>query len=245
MIATIAKYSKLRLYAINPVALSVVFIYAVHSSLIAYAEPITLLTSPNSLAGDPGSEVTFSGTITNTTGFDLRATELFFNFSGFDSARITPTQILGDPDFLIPNGQTSPIVNLFSVAIASPAESGTAYPINSFLQDVYGNLSNTVTTTVIAGDPVPEPTSILLLCTGLASAIAIRQKRRSASRQTRQQDGSDNPCAMHDNSTLVQPIPESYYLKVKARRASGKVIIAATSKLDFGHFDDGQCKQNT
>jgi len=143
------------------------------------AESLMLSISPTSLSGTPGGTVTFMGTITNTTGFTLNATDIFINFSGFEPSVITPLQLLGTPDFVLPNNTFSPVVGLFTVTLAPGAAAGT-YTFDLFLQDINNNLSNTVTVSVVVGaSAVPEPATLLLLMTGLAGAAVTRQKRRN------------------------------------------------------------------
>ena len=61
----------------------------------------------------PGSVYTFDGQITNNTGASLNASDLFLNFAGYDPTAITPNQLLGSPDFVIPTGDTSPPTRRF------------------------------------------------------------------------------------------------------------------------------------
>jgi hypothetical protein len=52
------------------------------------------LTTP-SLTTTSNGKVTFRGTVTNNSGTDLKATDLFFNFFNFDSDSATPSQEIG------------------------------------------------------------------------------------------------------------------------------------------------------
>src|SRR5262245_4071681 len=75
-----------------------------------------------------GSTVIFTGTVTNNTGFDLTAAaDLFLNFNSFDPSALSFTQLLGDPDFSLPNGTTSPDVPLFS-ALVDPSATAAGSP---------------------------------------------------------------------------------------------------------------------
>ena len=117
--------------------------------------------------GAGGATYTFEGAITNATGSDLLATDLFLLFAGFDFAVVSLSQVLGDPDFLIPAGTTSPVVHLFDMTVGANALFDTRYTADVVLQDVFGNFSDVVTVSVRV---VPEGHTVLLL---LAAAISV------------------------------------------------------------------------
>jgi len=151
----------------------------------ASAEPITLLVSPNLLSGSPGGTLTFTGQITNQTGAVLNASDLFFNFNGFDPAVLTLTQLVGDPDFSLPNNTISQVTNLFSVTIAANVAPGT-YTFEAFIQDINNTFSNTVTINVtVAGAAVPEPSAVFLLTTGLSAFGTAFLRRHKYRRKVR------------------------------------------------------------
>lgn len=174
--AEVAKPNKAIIRALTVAVFLVLVLLTPHA---ARADSLILNISPTSLAGTPGGTVTFVGSITNTTGATLNATDLFLNFSGFDPAVITTIQLLGTPDFTLPNNTFSPVVNLFSVTLSPGTPAGT-YTFDVFLQDIDNNLSNNVTVSVSVGAAaVPEPVSLLLLITGLAGAGITRYRRRN------------------------------------------------------------------
>lgn len=180
---THTEFNKPKKRIIRALSLVTFFVLALLTPSAANAEPLTLTINPISLTGTPGSTVTFMGSITNTTGVTLNATDLFLNFSGFDPDVINPIQILGIPDFTLPNNTFSPTVSLFSITLSPTTPAGT-YTFDVFLQDINNNLSNFVTVSVNVGAAeIPEPTTILLLITGLAGAKIARHKRRNNLRQ--------------------------------------------------------------
>lgn len=154
-------------------------------STTANAEPITLLVSPGSLSGSAGTTLIFSGQITNQTGAPLNGSDLFFNFNGFDPAVLTITQLVGDPDFVLPHNTISPVISLFSVTIAANVSPGT-YAFEAFLQDINNTFSNTVTVQVsVDGAAVPEPSTLILLTTGLTGFGTASLKRHKYRREIR------------------------------------------------------------
>jgi len=179
---THTKFTKPNKRIIRALTMVTFFVLVLLTPNAASADPLTLTINPTSLVGTPGGTVTFMGSITNTTGVTLNATDLFLNFSGFDPDLINPLQILGTPDFTLPNNTFSPMVSLFSVTLAPTTPAGT-YTFDVFLQDINNNLSNFVTVSVNVDAAIPEPATILLLITGLAGAKISRHKRRNNLRQ--------------------------------------------------------------
>jgi hypothetical protein len=103
---------------------------------------------------------------------------MFLNFSGYDPLVLTNfTQLLGDPDFVLPNNRISPTINLFSLVIAPTAPLGS-YSFDVNLQDINNNSSSTVTATVQVGSAVPEPSSAVLAATGFACASLLALAKR-------------------------------------------------------------------
>jgi hypothetical protein len=134
------------------------------------------ILNPNRL-GSPGDVVTFTGTITNDTEDPLNSTDLFLNFSAFDPVTVTLDQLLGVTNFVIPDGSTSPVVNLFTFTLSNTAGPGT-YPAQVVLQTIVGDTSGPQTVSVTVG-AVPEPGSFALVAiTGLA-ALLVWMRRRS------------------------------------------------------------------
>ncbi len=121
----------------------------------------------------PGSTVVFTGTITNNSGNDLdAASDLFLNFTGFDTTALSFSQVLGNPDFALPNGATSPDVELFDALLdpsATPA--GSPYLADVTVSDSLGDVSDAVTISITA---VPEPGSLALVLATLIIMIGFK-----------------------------------------------------------------------
>lgn len=138
------------------------FVLAFATSGLSAAPIDSSVQNPNQI-GFAGDVITFGGTITNNSGLDLSSTDFFLNFSGFDPVNVTLDQVLGLTVFTIPNGTTTPVVDLFTFTLGPSAGPG-AYPADVVLEDVLGELSSTQTVTVTI---VPEPGPLSLLAGGL------------------------------------------------------------------------------
>ena len=149
----------------------------------ALAGTISFTLSSASLSGASGGDVLFQGTVTNNSGLDLNASELFFNFFGYDPLAVTPTQNLGvQTDFLILNGTTSGMVDLFDVLLGVVPD-GASFPIQVQLEDINSDLSaiQTATVSIAAASPVPEPATLLLTVSGAAGLLLSRLRNRKRS----------------------------------------------------------------
>ena len=153
--------------------------FLLHSLGSAARADIILDLDPASLTANPGDTVVFTGTVTNTTGVTLNATDLFLNFSGFDPVAIVDiTQLLGSPDFVLENFRISPPVDLFGVTFAPSALPGT-YSFDVNLLDINNNSSPNVTGTVrVVGAVIPEPSGWVMVATGLAGMAFFNLARR-------------------------------------------------------------------
>lgn len=129
-----------------------------------------------------GGDVIFQGTVANNSGADLNASDLFFNFFGYDPLAVTPTQNLGVLiDFLIPNGTTSGTVDLFDVLLGS-VPNGANFQLQVQLEDINSDLSaiQSVTVSTPAASPVPEPPTVLLTGIALGGILLLRRSSRTA-----------------------------------------------------------------
>src|SRR5215469_10580096 len=103
-------------------------------SVAAHAAPISMSILNPIQIGFPGDTITFQGTITNNSGFDLSSTDFFLDFFGYDPVNVTLDQPLGTTAFTIPNGTTSPVEDLFTFGLSTSAPDGM-YPAQVVLQD--------------------------------------------------------------------------------------------------------------
>ncbi len=140
------------------------------------AAPLSLTILNPSLLSPPGGVVVFQGTITNNTGASLNTTDLFVNSFGFDPGVVSITQLLGNSDFMIQTGATSPTVDIFSFGLGLGATVNKTYSSSVFLQDVNNNLTASVDVTVKAS-LVPEPGTLMLIGCGVVAMWVFRLRR--------------------------------------------------------------------
>jgi hypothetical protein len=146
-----------------------------------------VLVSPSALAnlsftvlepartGPGDATYVFSGMVTNAFASSRNASDLFFDFSGFDPAVVSPAQIFGLIDFEIPAGTTTEVMDLFELHLGSGLV-GTTYFADVTLQDVFGFFSAPLTVSVTI---VEEPsTAWLLLAVGIAALVVGARDRR-------------------------------------------------------------------
>jgi len=117
----------------------------------------------------------FTGTITNTTGNFLQASDLFLNFDAYDLSVISQIdQLLGAPDFSLPDNTFRSGVDLFRVTLQPGALAGI-YDIGVTLQDINDNTSDRVLVQVeVQASAIPEP-STLQFCAIAAIALLARR----------------------------------------------------------------------
>ena len=126
--------------------------------------------------GPPDTTHVFAGTITNGFATPRNASDLFFDFSGFDPAVLSPTQLFGLVDFVIPAGGTTAIMDLFELHVGA-ATFGATYFADVTVQDVFGLFSPPLTVSITV---LPEPATTwltLVAFAALASAMRVRRMR--------------------------------------------------------------------
>jgi len=153
----------------------------------SFADSISFSLKTDTASASPGDTVVFEGALSNNlgTGEALDAFSFFFDFNNFDTSALSnPIQILplNGLDFNIPDGNTSGVVELFSVDLLSGAVSGKSYTVDVTLQgvDAKGDTlqGNTLEVAVTAQGITlaPEPATFLLLGSGLLLAVFGKQK---------------------------------------------------------------------
>ena len=148
------------------------------------ADGISFQLTATTVSAASNGTAMFTGSVTNSSGVDLNATDFFFNFFNYDPTVVTPNQLLGtSTDFSIGNGTTSSILDLFNVQLGT-VSAGSTVSIDVQLEDANGDLSaiETVDVTVPGvssggggGTPTPEPATLVLLGSGLAVVAKWRR----------------------------------------------------------------------
>jgi hypothetical protein len=171
-----------RLWRRGQVALLAVVLGGLALSHPARAELVLSIDQPDR-AALPGSIVAFTGTITNLTGVDLKAAaDLFLNFNSFDATALSFNQVLGALDFSLPNGSTSPDVELFDALVDPLATlAGSPYLADATVSDSLGNVSDPITIRI---DAVPAPLIghgllVLLVVGGILLGVKFLERIRN------------------------------------------------------------------
>lgn len=138
------------------------------------AAPIDLSINNPDRIGAPGDVIKFDGTITNNTADPISSTDLFLNFSGFDSLNMALDQVLGLTAFTIANGATLSLVDLFTISLASTTPVGM-YPADVVLATAGGELSDAQSVSVRV---VPEPGMLALIGMALFSFFLVLLRLR-------------------------------------------------------------------
>jgi hypothetical protein len=166
------------------------------STISVSADPITISITNQSFQTTPGATVVLSGTLTNTT-----ASILFVNSSGglvnFMNQPPNANIVLDATFFIRPNlttfvlqpGQSTGVVPFVSLLInpAAPDPSLTSGTIEfcggagPLACDQLGAASYTL---LVSTSPTPEPTTMLLLGTGLASMATGAHGRRRRNKRS-------------------------------------------------------------
>jgi hypothetical protein len=148
----------------------------------APAALLSMTPAAQSVTLAPGAGWDARGTITNLTGVDLLATEIFLEFSGYPQAVLAPRQRLGGIEFTVGNRTISDLTDLFHIDILPGAVGGLTYSLDVFAVDVHGNFSEHATYSFLveaAPVAVPEPsTPALLAAAALALLACTGQARR-------------------------------------------------------------------
>lgn len=143
----------------------------------AQASPLTLNVVEPDKRGPAGATYLFEGTITNNTSATLTESDLFLDFNGYDFSVVSLSQLLGDTGFVLNDGATSAVLNLFDFTVDPGAIGGTTYVADVGISDALGNASDAVVPVSVT---IPEPASaplvaLSLLCIG----VAMRRKHSS------------------------------------------------------------------
>lgn len=169
---------------------SLLTIVVMYLSFAAPSHAFVLEISPASTSATimAGQSFVVTGQITNNTGNDLWATDIFFGFSGYDPSFIQVDQLLGLEDFALPDRTISREVDLFRIFAIGQLASLTPIPVDFFAMDVNGIFTSvsTFTVTLIADPPVgvPEPVASSLILLGMFALFSVTTACRRSMRET-------------------------------------------------------------
>jgi hypothetical protein len=139
-------------------------------SVVSIPAQLQLILDTPTLAR-PGGSFSVPGRVANNTGSDLKGSDLFLNFSNIDSNITDVTQLLGIPDFDLPNNTFTGDIPLFEGEISPSALDGR-YSLDVSLEDINNNLSPTMTVHVTVST-VPEQSQLGMLISVLIAFFAV------------------------------------------------------------------------
>lgn len=155
-----------------PLLFSVIVVFA--SANKTNADPVTLTQFDPVRTGTPGSLLVFTGVLTNTSAETLLINSMTLIVDPFTT---TQSVLLSSGAITLAPGQSTGLVTLFTVTIDPTLEvpstitgffaAGGASGVGDFVTQSF----------TINVEPIPEPTTLLLLGTGLA-AVAFKRRYR-------------------------------------------------------------------
>lgn len=143
------------------------------SAVFCKADTLTISLTPIFQSGMPGDVLTFSGTLSNSSGSTVFPNSAGINLSGaFDPTDEDTSPFFNNAPFFLVSGDSTSLIDLFTVSIPNPFLSGQYSGTFTVLggadedaQTIVGSADFTVQ--VGTTNVVPEPNSGCLLAIGL------------------------------------------------------------------------------
>jgi hypothetical protein len=159
----------------------IAFILATLLAGNAQAASITITLDRTTLSGNPGQTVAFFGTIMNTSSDTIYLNDVDFNLAGTGFSSNAQDRFFSNvPLFLNPHSSSGDI-ELFDVTLLKPFTDplGTYAGTYTLTGGLDGSADEVLALAGFSVAAVPEPSSVLLVFSGLAGLAVIMRRRRT------------------------------------------------------------------
>lgn len=155
---------------INQIGLLVLLAAMSHAATVN----VNLDSAP--LSGAPGTALTFTGTLMNTTSSTVFLNAAGINLAGFSPLNEDTGPFFTNAPLFLAGGASTPTIGLFAINIPNPFAAGQYQGTFTVLGGADGNAQNTLgssnfTVQVTNGPTVPEPGSEVLFTLGIAGLV--------------------------------------------------------------------------